>query len=76
MKYVIINSTEVSSVDFSQIEETSAATLRYNKDASKTFVKFNGDTPAFLDGKTQYTNSQMLTLLQDDSGEWWDNDES
>ena len=67
-KYVIINASEVSSVDFSQVNETSASTLRYSLDDSQTFVKFDGDTPSFLDGKTSYTHNQILTILD---GEDW-----
>jgi len=70
-KYVIINADEVASIDFSQVDETSASTLRYNIDPArtKTFVKFDSDTtPSFLDGKTQYTNSEILTVLATD--EW------
>jgi hypothetical protein len=62
-KYVIINASEVGTVDFSQVHETSASTLRYSLDDSKTFVKFDGTTPSFLDGKTQYNHSQILTIL-------------
>ena len=70
-KYVIINSDEVSSVDFSQVAETSAETVRYSLDGSKTFVKFDTDTtPSFLEGKTQYSHSEILTILTTD--EWTD----
>ena len=62
-KYVIINASEVSTVDFSQVYETSADTLRYKLDDSQTFVKFEGSTPSFLSGKTSYTHSQILTIL-------------
>ena len=68
MKYVIINKNEVNSIDFSKILETSVNTLRYSLDGSKTFVKFEGNTPSFLDGKTQYTHLEILTIL--DSAEW------
>ena len=71
-KYVIINASEVGSVDFSQVHETSASTLRYSVDNSKTFVKFDGNTPSFLSGKTQYSHSQMCTILD---GTDWDNGE-
>ena len=70
-KYVILNSTEVSSINFSQVQETSTDTLRWNIDKTKTFVKFEGDTPSFLTGKTQYTNDQMLAMLDDVNGEWY-----
>ena len=70
-KYVIITSDDVSSVDFTKVQETSADTLRWNKDNTKTFVKFEGDTPSFLTGKTQYTYSEILTILNNVSGEWY-----
>ena len=72
-KYVIINANEVSSVDFDQVDETSENTLRYNVNpaGTKTFVKFDSDTtPSFLEGKTQYTHSEILTILATD--EWTD----
>ncbi len=70
-KYVIKNADEVDSVDFSQVEETSADTIRYSVDGIKTFVKFDSDTtPSFLDGKTQYSHSEILTILATD--EWTD----
>lgn len=66
--YVIIDASEVSSVDFDQVLETSADTLRYNVAGTKTFVKFEGDTPSFLEGKTANTHSEMLEIL---AGEEW-----
>jgi len=72
-KYVIINADEVSSVNFDQVDETSENTLRYNVNpaGTKTFVKFDADTtPSFLEGKTQYSHSEMLTVIATD--EWSD----
>ena len=66
--YVIIDASEVSSVDFNQVLETSADTLRYNLAGTQTFVKFDGDTPSFLEGKTALDRSEMLTLLANE--EW------
>ena len=71
-KYVIIDASEVGTVDFSQVNETSADTLRYSLDDSQTFVKFDGDTPSFLNGKTSYTHSEIRTIL---AGEDWTDDE-
>ena len=72
-KYVIINADEVSSVDFSQVMERSADALRYSNDESKTIVKYEGSQPSFLSGKTEYTHSQILAILNDESGEWYVN---
>ena len=71
--YVIINASEVGTVNFSQVNETSADTLRYSLDNSKTFVKFEGSTPSFLSGKTQYNHSQMCTIL--DGVDWYEEED-
>ena len=72
MNYVIIDSSEVNSVDFDQVAETSADTLRYSLDGTKTFVKYEGTQPFFLLGKTEYDNEEILTIL---SGPEWSSDE-
>lgn len=50
--------------------EDSTSTLRYNNAGNKTFVKFNGDTPDFLEGKTQHTNIEIREILQDVNNGW------
>ena len=66
--YCIIDQADVADVDFSQVFETSAATLRYNVAGDKTFVKYEGTKPRFLYGKDTYTHSQIMTILATD--EW------
>ena len=68
--YVIIDASEVSSVDFNQVLETSADTLRYNLAGTQTFVKYEGDTPSFLTGRPQYNRGEMLSVLSGD--DWTD----
>ena len=70
--YCIIDASDVSSVDFSQVAETSADTLRYSLDGTKTFLKYEGDQPSFLSGKTEYTHSEILAIL---AGDEWTSDE-
>ena len=48
--------------------EESADTLRYSLDDSKTFVKFDGDTPSFLSGKVTYTHSDFKIAI--DNADW------
>ena len=69
-RYVIITAAEVTSlpVDFSQVIESNANTLRYSLDNSKTFIKYTGTQPTFLNGKTEYTHSQILSELS--NNEW------
>jgi len=69
-KYVIIDASEVSSVDFSQVHEDSSDTVRYNLDNTKAIVKFGGNTPTFLAGKTQYTHTEIRAILTDSAQGW------
>ena len=69
-KYVIIDSNEVSNMDFAQLLNNSNNGLRYKVDNSQTFVKFEGSTPSFLSGKTQYTVEQLKTILNNTSNGW------
>ena len=39
-RWLVIPATEVSNVDFSQVLESSADSLRYSVDGSQTFVKY------------------------------------
>jgi len=71
-KYVIINASEVSSINFNEVLQTSANTLRYSLDNSKALVKFEGNTPSFLNGKIQYTQEEILRIVQTDD---WSADE-
>jgi len=71
-KYVIINTSEVSGVAFNQVIEKSVDDLRSSVDGSKSIVKFEGDTPSFLTGKTQYAWSEIMNVLN--TSEWTEPD--
>ena len=60
-KYTILTAAEADSIDFSKVMETSADTLHWNNDKTKTWVKYEGDQPAFLSGKPELMHWQMLT---------------
>jgi hypothetical protein len=65
--YVIFNVSELSSINFSQVLETSADTVRKSIDESLTFVKYEGDMPSSVSALTTkegpYTHSEILTIL-------------
>ena len=71
-RWCIITVAEIDSlpVDFSQVLESNANTLRKSVDGTKTFVKYEGAQPSFLTGKTEYTHSEILAILATD--EWTD----
>lgn len=73
--YVIFDTTETGSIDFSEVEETSAETVRLNLSGSRTFVKYNGDTmPSTVSALTTkegpYSHTEILNILT--GSEWYD----
>ena len=68
--FVIINSSQVSSVNFNEVMENSANTLRYNLDGTQTFVKFNGDTPSFVTSETIYSEDEFREIMNNYDNGW------
>ena len=66
--YVIVDSAEASSFDFSQLVDIDESSSRKSLDGSKILARFEGNTPSFLEGKTEYTHSEILAILATD--EW------
>ena len=68
--YVIVDSAEASSFDFSKLVDTDESYSRKSLDGSKILARFEGDTPSFLSGKTEYDHAEILSILATD--EWTD----
>ena len=67
-KYVILNTSEIETVDFSKLKTT---TPRYNVDRTEFIVSVEGETPDFLQDKTTYTNEELLIIVNDISNNWY-----
>ena len=71
--YVIIDTTEItdenSVIDFSKLMNRNADMLRYSIDRSKALVKYNGEQPSFLNGKTTYTHDEIKVEMT--KSEWY-----
>ena len=66
--FMIFNVTELGSVNFNEVLETSQDTIRKSIDETKTFVKWAGDiVPPSVDSLTTkegpYHYEDMLTIL-------------
>lgn len=70
--YIIIDSSEVSAVDFSQVMQRDSEGTRYSLDGSQALLKYEGIQPFFLLGKAEYTHEEILSIL---SGPEWTSDE-
>jgi hypothetical protein len=73
-RFVIFEVTELPLIDFNQVYETSADTVRKSVDGTQTFVKFDLPEPssvAALTTKSQeYTYDEILQILA--TPEWTD----
>lgn len=74
--FVIFDVSEINLVDFSQVLETSADTVRKSIDQTKTFVKWDGETvPPCVESLTTksdyYTYEEILAILA--GPEWTSN---
>lgn len=72
-QFMIFNASEVNQIDFSEVMETSAETLRFSVDGTKTFVKWDGsEIPPSVTGlntkEGPYTYTEILEIL--DGTDW------
>jgi hypothetical protein len=73
-EFMIFNVSELNQIDFTQVHETSQDTVRKSVDETKTFVKWDGETPSSVASLTTkegpYTYEEMLNILATE--EWTD----
>ena len=72
-EFMIFPVSELNKIDFDQVLETSADTVRKSVDGLKTFVKWNGpEIPSCISSLTEtegpYTYDEILTILS--TPEW------
>ena len=70
--YLIFNISEIDQINFNEVLETSADTVRRSVDGTKTFVKWEGDRPLstleLTTAEGPYTHNEILEILQTE--EW------
>jgi hypothetical protein len=73
-RFVIFNVTELSTIDFTQVYETSIDTVRKSVDETETFVKYDMPQPSSVTALTtksiEYTYDEILQILA--TPEWTD----
>lgn len=73
--FMILNLSEVNSINFNEVLQTSVNTLRKSIDGTKTFVKWIGEeVPSSVQNlqtkQGPYTHLEFLNILKTD--EWYD----
>ena len=65
--FMIFNVSELYKIDFTQVLETSAETVRKSTDETKTFVKWDGNEPECIALLTTqegpYTYDEIISIL-------------
>jgi hypothetical protein len=71
-EYIIFPVSQLNLIDFNQVLETSAETVRKSVDGTKTFVKWNGAQPSCISNLTNtegpYSHTEILDILS--TNEW------
>lgn len=75
--YVIASISELNNVDYSQVSQSSAETVRKNMELTKFILKYDGDKPSTIqsledddklvsyDGDKYFTHPQILNIVKD-----------
>jgi hypothetical protein len=67
-KYIIFDTSETGSIDYTQVFETDNNSLRLNSDGTQTFVKYDGNMPQMIIDLTtksiEYTHSEIKDILR------------
>jgi hypothetical protein len=66
-RYVIINVSDIDSIDFAQVLETSRDTVRYRLDGVKAVLKYEGAMPATISALSPtpqvYTRDEIRPIM-------------
>ena len=71
-KHIILDVSELDSLDFNELTTTSKASARKNLNEDKAIVSYVGTTPNNLSGKTEYTDEQIRTITDNINNGWYE----
>ena len=74
-KYIILDTNELSGLNYNELLTTSENTARKNLAGDKALVSYEGTTPSILSGKTEYNNTQIRAIVDDINNGWYEEDE-
>lgn len=70
--HIIFNVSEIDKINFNEIQENSINELRKSIDGTKTFVKWEGNTPSFVQNlitkEGPYNYYRFISILR--TSEW------
>ena len=70
-KYIIIDSSELDNLDFSELLTTSKELARKNLNETKAIVSFD-ERPAYFSFASTYTNDELLEIINNIDNGWYE----
>ena len=74
-KYVIVNTSELNSLNYNELKTTSVNTARKNLVGDKALVSYEGIAPNALSNKTKYNNTEIQAIVNNINNGWYEEDE-
>lgn len=71
IQYAIIPIDDIDLIDYIQVMGTKN-TIRKNLDKSEALIGFMGKTPETLDSYTIYSHREILEIVRDHTGGWYE----
>jgi len=79
MTYEILNQSDLSGLDYFQLQEDSESTVRLNNDGAEAVIAYKGSRPSTLssitaltkDSRTEHTHTQILLLMVGTGSTGW-----
>lgn len=76
-KYAIVDYSSVTDTMIGQVLQSSKSSCRRSVSGTdRAIVSWNGKKPTSLYGITAYTHSQMLSIVNDTSGDWYSDEQA
>lgn len=75
-KYAIVDYSSITDAMLSQVLQDSLQTLRRSASGTdRAILSWNGNKPTKLYGITAYTHSQIIAIVNDVDGDWYEDPE-
>jgi len=79
MIYEILNQSDLSELNYSELHQDSESTVRLNNDGTEAVIAYDGSRPSTLssitaltkDGRTEHTHAQILILMAELGATGW-----
>jgi len=76
-KYAIVDYSSVTEDMIDEILQSSMSSCRRSTNGDdRVVVSWNGNKPRSLYGITAYTHTQMLSIVNDTSGDWYSDEQA